>query len=197
MARAQAKMAAQGESQGQTGNIGRVTAKPPPILEKDVTLDGFETWHNTWKDYFSVTKLEKEASSTQRAHLKSHLSQEMRGIVEHVLGIGEETTKSCKDILKEIRSHIRSHRSVQIDKVEFERRSQREGESFDDYMVAIRKLARNAELCEECLDDRLLTKIMSGVNDQEVREELLAKIPTPKTGGGHLIRSKQGDRKEL
>ena len=69
---------------------------------------------------------------------------------------------------------------MQIDKIEFERRSQMEGESFDDYMVAIRKLARNAELCEECLDDRLLTKIMSGVNDQEVREELLAKIPTPK-----------------
>ena len=69
---------------------------------------------------------------------------------------------------------------MQIDKVEFERRLQRESESFDDYIVAIRKLVRNAELCKECLDDRLLAKIMSGVTDQEVCEELLAKIPAPK-----------------
>ena len=179
-ARIRAEAAQQGGTHGQSGNVGRVTAKPPPLLDKDVSLDEYETWLNTWNDYYSVTKLEKEANFTQRANLKSYFSQEMRGIVEHVLGIGEDTTKSCEEILKEIKAYIRSNRNVQIDKVAFEKRSQKQGESFDDYLVAIRKLARNADLCKTCLDERLLTKIMSGVVDQEVREELLAKVPAPK-----------------
>ena len=177
--RARAEAAQQGGTHGQAGNVGRVTAKPPPLLDKDVSLDEYETWLNTWNDYYSVTKLEKEANPTQRANLKSYFSQEMRGIVEHVLSIGEDTTKSCEDILKDIKAYIRSNRNVQIDKVAFEKRSQKQGESFDDYLVAIRKLARNADLCKTCLDERLLTKIMSGVVDRDVREELLAKVPAP------------------
>ena len=171
---------AQGGTQAQVGNTGKVTAKPPPSLPRDVTLDELETWMSTWNDYYKVTKLDKEAHSTQRANLKSFLSQEMRGIVEHVLGIGEDTTKSCNEILKDIKAHIRSNRNIQIDKVAFERRSQQQGESFDDYLVAIRKMARNADLCKVCLDDRLITKIMSGVVDNEVRQELLSKVPAPK-----------------
>ena len=195
-ARWRASAAAQGGVNTQAGNMGRVTAKPPPLLDKDVTLDGFETWSSTWKDYYSVTKLGKESNGTQRANLKSYLSQEMRGIVEFVLGIGEDTTKSCDEILKDIKAHIRSNRNIQIDKVSFERRTQRQGESFDDYMVAIQKMARNADLCKECLEDRLLTKIMSGVADQEVREELLGMVPAPKLEEAKIFaRSKEAARR--
>ena len=177
-ARARQEAIEQGRVEEQ-GNKGRVTAKPPPLLDKNVTLDCFEIWSSTWEDYYTVTKLEKESRDTQRANLKSYLTQDMRGIVEHVLGIDAKSTKSCNEILKDIKAHIRSSRNIQIDKVAFEKRSQKQGESFDDYLVAIKKLARNADLCQVCLDDRLLTKIMAGVLDQEVREELLGKVPPP------------------
>ena len=179
-ARARAEATANGRTHDQPGNSGRVTAKPPPQLPKDISLEEFDTWTHTWGDYFAVTKLEKEPNSLQRANLMSHMSQEMRAVVEHILGIGDDSTKSCPDIIKEIRAHIRSSRNIQLDKVAFEKRTQRPGESFDDYLVTIRKLARNAGLCKECLEDRLLTKIMSGLVDQEVREELLARVPAPK-----------------
>ena len=179
-ARTRAEASAQGRTHEQQGNMGRVVAKPPPPMEKDITLDELETWSSTWEDYYQVTKLEKEIPALQRANFKSHLSQEMRGVVEHVLGIGHDSTKTCVEILKDIKAHIRSNRNIQIDKVSFEKRTQKQGESFDDYLVAIRKMARNADLCNECLDDRLLTKIMAGLSDQETREELLAKVPTPK-----------------
>ena len=168
-----------GEANAQSGNTGRVTAKPPPLLAKDVTLDGLETWISTWNDYYKVTKLDKEVNSTQRANLMSYLSQEMRGIVEYVLNIGENTTKNCEEILKDIKAHLRSNRNIQIDKVAFEKRCQQQGEPFDDYLVSVQKMARNADLCKVCLSDRLLTKVMSGIANQEVREELLARVPAP------------------
>ena len=40
-------------------------------------------------------------------------------------------------------------------------------------------MARNADL-QECVDDRLLTKNMAGLSDQETHEELLARVPNPK-----------------
>ena len=179
-ARTKAEASTQGRTHEQQGNMGRVVAKPPPPMEKDITLDELETWSSTWEDYYQVTKLEKEIPALQRANFKSHLSQEMRSIVEHVLGIGQDSTKTCEEMLQDIKAHIRSNRNIQIDKVSFEKRTQKQGESFDDYLVSIRKMARNADLCKHCLDDRLLTKIMAGLSDQETREELLAKVPTPK-----------------
>ena len=194
--RARAEANANGRAHDQPGNTGRLTAKPPPQLPKDVSLEEFDTWTHTWNDYFAVTKLEKEPHSMQRANLMSHMSQEMRSVVEHILGIGDDTTQSCLDIVKEIRAHIRSNRNIQIDKVAFEKRTQQQGESFDDYLVTIRKLARNAEICDKCLEDRLLTKIMSGLVDQETREELLAKVPAPKLEEAiSFARSKEAARR--
>ena len=195
-ARARAEANAHGRTHDQPGNVGRLVAKPPPPMEKGITLDELETWSSTWEDYYKVTKLEKEVPDLQRANFKSHLSQEMRSVVEHVLGIGSESTKTCAEILKAIKGHIRSNRNIQIDKVAFEKRTQKQGESFDDYLVAIKKMSRNADLCKVCLDDRLLTKIMAGLMDQEAREELLARVPTPKLEEAiSFARSKEAARR--
>ena len=96
----------------------------PLLMEKGITLDEMETWSSTWEDYYQVAKLEKEVPAIQRPNFKSHLSQEICDVVEHVLGIGPDSTKK--------------------------------------------------------LDDRLLTEIMAGLPDQETREELLARVETPK-----------------
>ena len=143
-----------GGGNAQTGTTGRVQAKAPPPMGKDLSLDDLEVWRSTWRDYYSVTKLEREPAGTQRANLKSHLSQGMRGILEHCLKIKDDTNLSCEEILEKIRDHIRQNRNIQLDKITFEKRTQKPGESFDDYLVAIRKMARNADLCEEYLDDR-------------------------------------------
>ena len=75
---------------------GNIVAKSPPQMEKGITLDEMETWSNTWEDYYQVAKLEKEIPALQKPNLKSHLS------VEHVLGIGPDSTKTCDKILGDL-----------------------------------------------------------------------------------------------
>ena len=75
---------------------GNIVAKPPHPMEKGITLDEMETWSSTWEDYYQVTKLEKEIPALQKPNLKSHLS------VEHVLGIGPDSTKTCDKILGDL-----------------------------------------------------------------------------------------------
>ena len=43
----------------------------------------------------------------------------------------------------------------------------------------MKKMARNVELCDKCINDRLLTKIMAGIADEEAREELLERYQRP------------------
>lgn len=47
----------------------------------------------------------------------------------------------------------------------------------DDFYVSMKELADDAELCDECLDVRLVTSITSGVRDQQSRKKLLAIDP--------------------
>ena len=79
-------------------------------MEKGITLDEMETWSSTWEDYFKVAKLEKEVPAIQRPNFKSHLPQEIRDVVEHVLGIGPNSTKKLDDrLLTKIMAELSDH----------------------------------------------------------------------------------------
>ena len=49
-ARVRAEANAEGRRPEQPENRGRVVAKPPPPMEKGITLDELETWISTWED---------------------------------------------------------------------------------------------------------------------------------------------------
>ena len=68
-----------------------------------------------------------------------------------------------------------------VDRVEFERYNQKEGEDFKSFSIATQQLAFDADLvnnhCDECskkcLESRVANKIMAGIRDTEVRTKLL------------------------
>ena len=68
-----------------------------------------------------------------------------------------------------------------MDRVEFERYRQKDGEDFESFYIATQQLAFDADLvnnhCAECykkrLESRVANKLMAGIRDQEVRTKLL------------------------
>ena len=78
-----------------------------------------------------------------------------------------------------IKNYISSQTNIALDCVAFEERKQAAGENFDSFLIAIKTLARDADLCNECLNCCLVTKIMSGIYDIETRTKLLAISPSP------------------
>ena len=75
--------------------------------------------------------------------------------------------------------HLRSRRNIALDRIPFAERRQQPGESFDDFLVAPRKLGAIADLCHECHDQRITTHIMLGIRDVELKTKLLAMHPYP------------------
>ena len=54
-------------------------------------------------------------------------------------------------ILDELQRYFRSNQSVTVDRRNFERAGQREGETFDGFVTRLKGLAADADLCRVCL----------------------------------------------
>ena len=101
----------------------------------------------------------------------------MRAVLQLAIGIDNDDASSMSEILDAIHGYVRSKRNVTLDRVALEERRQEEGETFDEYYIALREIANNADLCKVCMDDRLTTRIMSGIREPETKRKLLAHTP--------------------
>ena len=90
-----------------------------------------------------------------------------------------EGEPSTEDLLEAIQTHIRKKRNVALDQLEFEETRQETGESFDEYYIRLQEVAKYADLCRECLDTRMRSRIIAGINDSETRRKILASNPPP------------------
>ena len=152
----------------------------PPVLNIDTTFSNFKAWRETWEDYAMLQNHEKLPLAIQKADFRSCLSDDMKQHLKCAIDIAmDDENISLKDILDKIQAHLRLKRNVAIDKVAFETLRQEEEQSFDEFYVSLRKLASEADLCSQCVDTRLVTKIMAGIHSQEIRQKLLALSPFP------------------
>lgn len=168
-------------NQNQNTNVKSKLNTParPPLLDSTTTFSKFRSWRNIWKDYSMLQKLEQFPLNIQQADFRSCLTEDMRNHLKCAIGIPEDNTFTIEEILDKIQQHFRQKRNVALDRVAFEGRKQEEGEDFDEFYVSIRKLAEEADLCEACVEQRLTTKIMASISQEDVRKKLLAVTPFP------------------
>ena len=80
---------------------------------------------------------------------------------------------STVDELLDTSAHLRSRRNIALD-----RKTPTTRRIFD-VSVALRKLGAKTDPCHECLDQRITTQIMFGIQDVELKTKLLAMHPYP------------------
>jgi len=90
----------------------------------------------------------------------------MQQVVEVALNISPTSGNTPAQVLDKMYAHIRSKRNVALDRVDFEMCRQERGESFDDFYIRLRKIADCAQLCGACYDQRMTTRIMSGIGSR-------------------------------
>ena len=118
----------------------RAQVKAPPLLAASVDLNSFISWRQAFYDWARVTGIAKEERSRYVSHLKALLSIEMRSTLELAIGIDSDSDKNVDTILDALYAHIRASRNVAIDRVDFEKRVQRSGEKFNEFLRGILEL---------------------------------------------------------
>ena len=152
--------------------VFRLSDLPKLDLQVDRGTD-FEAWRTQWTAYVNLSGLSEESAETKVQALNLCFSRETLTIVNN-LGLTNEQKKDVDAIIRAIKNHIDGHRNESMERHALRRRIQQPGETFDDYLVALRELAKTYSFCsEECAQKNIRDQIIEGINDGDTVEHLL------------------------
>ena len=133
----------------------------------------FTAWRTQWDSYSSLLGLAKEDAAKQVKALTLCLSRETLAIV-HNLGLSEEQMKRPDAVIQAMQEYIDGHVNETVERRNFRRRRQLQGESFDDFLIALCELIKTCKFCSEiCAQKNLRDQIIEGLRDAETVEDLL------------------------
>ena len=152
--------------------VFRLSDLPKLDLQVDRGTD-FEAWKTQWTSYVNLSGLTGESAETQVQALTLCFSRETLTIVEN-LGLTTEQRKNVDAIISALKGHIEGHRNESMERHNLRRRKQQPGESFDDFLVSLRELAKTCNFCSnECTEKNLRDQIIEGIRDGDTVEHLL------------------------
>ena len=164
-----------------------------PTLLSSATLADFTAWSEAWDDYARCQLLSTQPLLTRMSAFRQTLDEDLRRFIrEGIISIPD--TSDVQEAKDELRKFIRRQRNPLLDRMEFYRRAQQPGESFDAWYTSLRELFHacnftglsvcstcSGRMCAACTqglsalgDDILRDRIVTGVLSDEARHKLLA-----------------------
>ncbi len=107
---------------------------PKLDLQVDRGTD-FTAWKSQWEAYFSLSGLDKQSDVKQVQALILCFSRETVTIVDN-LGLIATQRGKVHDIITAIKRYVQGQINETVERRNFRRRVQQEGETFDDFLVS-------------------------------------------------------------
>ena len=150
----------------------RTSDLPKLDLDTDRGTD-FQAWHQQWLAYRSLSCLGSESAAKQVQALHLCFSRETLNIVDN-LGLTNAQKKDQALIIAALKLYVDGRINETIERRNFRQRTQRVGESFDDFLVSLCELAKTCNFCDNnCLQKALRDQIIEGLQDGDTIQELL------------------------
>ena len=110
----------------------------------------FKAWKAQWEAYFSLSGLDGQSNAKQVQALTLCFSRETVTIVDN-LGLTTKQLRKTTEIIAAIERYVQGQINESVERRNFRRRVQQEGETFDDFLVSLRELAKTCSFCsDEC-----------------------------------------------
>ncbi|XP_065190896.1 uncharacterized protein K02A2.6-like [Sycon ciliatum] len=164
-----------------------------PVLLSTATMAEFTAWEEAWRDYAQCQCLASHDRHTRMSAFRQALDEDLRRFIrEGIIAFPEDA--DIADAIPVLQQYIRRQRNPLLDRIEFYKRRQQRGESFDSFYTALRELFHacdfsgcsvchncNQAMCNPCKagllkfnNDILRDRIVTGVFEDDVRHKLLA-----------------------
>ena len=149
------------------------TSKLPKLdLDVDRGAD-FKAWHQQWLAYRSLSGLNGESPAKQVQALQLCFSRDTLNIVDN-LGLTADQRQDQAQIISALKAYVDGHVNESVERRNLRQRTQHVDETFDDFLVALRDLAKTCNFCSnECLQKAIRDQIIEGLQDGEAIQELL------------------------
>jgi len=133
----------------------------------------FKAWKSQWSAYFSLSGLDKQPAAKQVQALTLCFSRETVTIVDN-LGLTDAQRTSVDQTITAIEAYVQEQINETVERHNFRQRVQQEGETFDDFLVSLRELAKTCNFHnKDCTHKNLHDQIIAGLVDGDAIEELL------------------------
>ena len=133
----------------------------------------FKAWKSQWSAYFNLSGLNNQPAAKQVQALTLCFSRETVTIVDN-LGLTDTQRASVDQTITAIEAYVQGQINETVERRNFRRRVQQEGETFDDFLVSLRELAKTCNFCsQECTHKNLCDQIIAGLIDGDAVEDLL------------------------
>ena len=120
---------------------------PKLDLQVDRGTD-FKAWKSQWEAYLSLSGLDTQAAVKQVQALTLCFSRETVTSVDN-LGLTNAQRGSVAEIVVAIQRYVEGHINESVERRTFRRRVQQPGETFDDFLVSLRELAKTCKFCSD------------------------------------------------
>ena len=146
-------------------------ATPAPRLVSSASLKEFDSWRSKFDGYRLLVGLDEHPAAEQRAALLALMDDDWARVIRFALPLSSNDT--VDDIITKMQEHLRRQRNVIIDRRDFNTRTQQPGETFDEFLCALKETASFCDFCASCMDDRLRDRLVVGVRDDSARRRML------------------------
>ncbi|QQP42181.1 Uncharacterized protein FKW44_016765 [Caligus rogercresseyi] len=139
-------------------------------VDQDISLRGFKEWRKKWESNGKVFNLTSFSRDIQVHSLLTAIGAHAgRIIVTHYAMDLEDEGTTVTLILDNLQAYYRSQRNLTVDRVNFVQRKQGPHETFDQFRFALADMADDAELCQTCCEEQIVTRIIAGTTDEKAR----------------------------
>ena len=152
--------------------ISRQGDLPKLNLQIDHGTD-FKAWRSKWDAYLSLSGLDKQSQVKQVQAFTLCFSRETVTIVDN-LRLTDTQKGNAKQIIAAIQRYVEDQINESINRRNFHRRVQQAGETFNDFLVSLRELAKTCNFCsDQCAQKNIKDQIIEGLLDGDTFENLL------------------------
>ncbi|KAK4329507.1 hypothetical protein Pmani_000138 [Petrolisthes manimaculis] len=147
------------------------SAATTPHLTSSASLREFDAWRHKFEGYVTLTKINMLTLTEQRAALTAVLDDEWTRTLRYGISVPEDA--DLGSILDAMEEYLRNQRNIIVDRRDFYLRVQEPGESFDDFLCLVKKIANFCDFCDKCVDSQLRDRIVVGTSDEVALKRML------------------------
>ena len=155
--------------------MATVQVLPPPpnfdIHDRNAA-ESWKEWRQRWECYALATELNSKPAEVQVSVLLTVIGTEAHKVF-NTFQLTEEEKKSLRAVLDAFGKYCQPYVNTAFERYRFNLRGQGPGESFEQYVTALRQIALRCDFENITPDQILRDRIMFGITDNKVRDRLL------------------------
>ena len=147
---------------------------PPPVplkLGSDVAAD-WERFRSEWNNYEVATELDNASGKRRAAVFLACIGSAAHSVFRSFKFDSEEDTSNVSKIIEAFNRYCIGETNITYERYVFNQRTQQPGETIEDYVADLRKLANTCQF-DQLEDSLIRDRIVVGIRDDTTRRRLL------------------------